>query len=63
MPSAKKNRGYSKQDLRDVSDNPKLTKGDIADAKPFSEAFPDLAAAIRTGRGPNKSPSSRKSTT
>jgi len=55
MPSAKKNRGYSKQDLRDVSNTPELTKTDIANAKPFSEVFPDLAASIRKGRGPNKS--------
>lgn len=33
MPSARKDSGYGKQDLRDVSDNPELTKADIADAK------------------------------
>ena len=59
MPSAKKDRGYSKRDLRDVSDNPELTKADIANAKPFSEVFPDLAASIRKGRGPNKSPTKK----
>jgi hypothetical protein len=30
MPNAKKVRGYSKKDLRDVSDNPELTKSDFA---------------------------------
>ena len=59
MPNAKKGRGYSKQDLRDVSDNPELTKADIANARPFSEVFPDLAASIRKGRGPNKSPTKK----
>jgi hypothetical protein len=35
MPSAKKDIGYGKQDLRNVSDTPELTKADIADAKSF----------------------------
>lgn len=58
MPNTKK-AGYSKKDLRDVSDNPELTKADFARAKPFSEVFPDLAASIRKGRGPNKSPTKK----
>jgi hypothetical protein len=45
--------------LRDVSDNPELTKADFGKAKPFAEAFPDLAASIRKGRGPNKAPTKR----
>ena len=56
MPNAKKRAGYSQKDLRDVSDNPELTKADFARAKPFAEAFPDLAASIRKGRGPNRAP-------
>jgi uncharacterized protein (DUF4415 family) len=56
MPSAKKKSGYTKRDLRDVSDNPELTKADFDKARPFSEVFPDLSATIRKGRGPNKSP-------
>jgi hypothetical protein len=36
--------------LRDVSDNPELTKADFARAKPFAEVFPGLAASIRKGR-------------
>jgi uncharacterized protein (DUF4415 family) len=59
MPNAKKKAGYSQKDLRDVSDNPELTKADFARAKPFAEAFPDLAASIRKGRGPNKAPTKK----
>jgi uncharacterized protein (DUF4415 family) len=55
MPNIKK-KGYSDRDLREVSDNPELTKEDFAKAKPFAEALPDLAASIRRGRGPNKAP-------
>ena len=55
MPSAKKKSGYTKRDLREVSDSPELTKADFAKARPFSEVFPDLSASIRKGRGPNKS--------
>ncbi len=54
MPKAKKRAGYGRKDLRDVNDNPELTKADFAHAKPFAEVFPDLAASIRKGRGPNK---------
>ncbi len=56
MPNAKKKSGYTKKDLRAVSDNPELTKADFAKARPFSEVFPDLSASIRKGRGPNKAP-------
>jgi uncharacterized DUF497 family protein/uncharacterized protein (DUF4415 family) len=59
MPNVKKKAGYSKKDLRDVSDTPELTKADFAKAKPFAEVFPDLAASIRKGRGPNKSPTKK----
>ena len=56
MRNTKKKSGYSKKDLREVSDNPELTKADFAKARPFSEVFPDLSASVRKGRGPNKSP-------
>jgi hypothetical protein len=46
MPNIKK-KGYSARDLRDVSDNPELTKQDFAKARPLADALPDLAAAIR----------------
>jgi len=46
VPKAKKP-GYSKKDLRQVSDNPELTRADFAKARSFSEVFPDLSASIR----------------
>ena len=59
MKSAKKTAGYSAKDLREVSDNPELTRADFAKARPFGEVFPDLAASIRRGRGPSKSPTKK----
>jgi len=58
MPTIKK-KGYSTRDLREVSDNPELTKNDFAKARPFAEVFPALAASIRRGRGPNKAPTKK----
>jgi uncharacterized protein (DUF4415 family) len=58
MPTAKK-KGYSARDLRDVSDNPEWTKEDFAKAKSLAEVFPELAASIRRGRGPNKAPTKK----
>jgi uncharacterized DUF497 family protein len=62
MKSAKKKAGYSAKDLREVSDNPELTKADFAKARPFGDVFPDLAASIRRGRGPSKSPTKKQVT-
>jgi uncharacterized protein (DUF4415 family) len=59
MPKARKRRGFSDKDLRKVSDNPELTEVDFAKARPFAEVFPDLAASIRKGRGPNKAPTKK----
>jgi hypothetical protein len=59
MPNVKKKAGYRKKDLRNVSDNPELKQADFANARPFAEVFPDLAASIRKGRGPNKSPTKK----
>jgi uncharacterized protein (DUF4415 family) len=60
MPKAKtkalKSKGYTQKDLDEVSNNPEWTTADFAKAKPFAEVFPDLAASIRRGRGPNKAP-------
>jgi uncharacterized protein (DUF4415 family) len=58
MPNTKK-KGYSARDLREVSDNPEWTEDDFAKAKPFAEVFPELAASIRRGRGPNKAPTKK----
>jgi uncharacterized protein (DUF4415 family) len=59
MPNARKKAAYSKKDLREVGDNPELTKADFAKARPFAEVFPDLSKSIRKGRGPNKSPTKK----
>ena len=59
MPNARRKSGYSKKDLREVSDNPELTKADFARARPFAEVFPDLSPSVRKGRGPNKSPTKK----
>jgi uncharacterized protein (DUF4415 family) len=50
--------GYTKKEWDDV-DSPELTDEQIAKAKPFAEALPELAAAIRRGRGPNKAPTKK----
>lgn len=47
-------RGYAKKDGNAV-DNPEITDKQIAEAKPFSEAFSDLAKSIRR-RGAQKAP-------
>lgn len=57
MPRARKFRpgqGFTKKDW-DAVDSPPLTKAQLAQAKPFAEVFPDLAATIRR-RGPQKAP-------
>ena len=51
-------RGYTRQDWDDV-ESPELTNEQIAEAKPFAEVLPDLAASIRKGRGPNKAPTKK----
>ncbi len=43
---------YSKQDIVDVSYNPRWTKAALKAAKPFAEVFPDLAKTIKRGRPP-----------
>jgi uncharacterized protein (DUF4415 family) len=47
--------GYTRKDWDDVQSR-ELTTEEIAKAKPFAEVFPELAASIRRGRGPNKAP-------
>lgn len=59
MPTARKKKGFSARDLREVRDNPEWTAEDFAKAKPFAEVFPELAASIRKGRGPNKAPTKK----
>ena len=43
--------GFERKDWDEVSDTPELTDEEIAQAKPFSEVFPELATAIRRSRG------------
>lgn len=52
--------GYSKADWDDVSDNPEWTERDFAEARPFTEVFPDLAESIRRARGRPKIDSPRQ---
>lgn len=51
----KPGQGYTKQDWDDV-ESPELTDEELAEMRPFAEVFPELAASIRKGRGPNKAP-------
>jgi uncharacterized protein (DUF4415 family) len=56
--SFKPGQGYTRKDWDDVQ-SPELTAEEIAKAKPFAEVFPELAASIRKGRGPNKAPTKK----
>lgn len=49
-------RGYTQADMDAVSDNPELTDAELATARPFAEAFPELAAKMRGKRGAQKAP-------
>jgi uncharacterized protein (DUF4415 family) len=56
--SFKPGHGYTKKDWNDVQ-SPELTAEEMAKAKPFAKALPELAASIRKGRGPNKAPTKK----
>ena len=56
--SFKPGQGYTRKDWDDV-ERPEWTAEDFAQAKPFAEVFPELAASIRRGRGPNKAPTKK----
>ena len=49
-------RDYTQADWDDVSDNPEWTAEEMAKAKPFAEALPELAASARRVRGKQKTP-------
>jgi uncharacterized protein (DUF4415 family) len=51
MKRFKPGRGYTKEDWREVSDNPEATDEEVAQARPFAEAFPELMESIRRARG------------
>ncbi|WP_337995501.1 BrnA antitoxin family protein [Oleispirillum naphthae] len=53
MPTTRK--GYTDADMTAVSDNPEWTEADFKNAKPFAEAFPELAHKLR-GRPKAESP-------
>jgi uncharacterized protein (DUF4415 family) len=54
----KPGQGYTRKDWDDVQ-SPELTADQMSKAKPFAEVFPELAASIRKGRGPNKAPTKK----
>ena len=54
--AATASRGYADADLDDVSDTPEFTSAEMSAAKPFAEAFPELAASARRMRGRQKAP-------
>ncbi len=47
--------GYTRADW-DRVDSPDLTDAELATARPSAEALPELAAAARRTRGPQKTP-------
>jgi len=49
-------RGYTDEDLAEVSQDEELTPEQLAQAKPFAEAFPELHASWQRKRGPQKAP-------
>jgi hypothetical protein len=53
--SFKPGHGYTKKDW-DAVQSPELTDEQMAQAKPFAEVFPDLAASIRRERSLKKAP-------
>jgi uncharacterized protein (DUF4415 family) len=55
VPGYVPNPHYTQEDWNDVSDNPELTDEQLASAKPFAEAFPELAKTIAK-RGAQKAP-------
>lgn len=42
----KPGQGFSREDWDEVSDSPEITAELMAQARPFAEVFPDLAASI-----------------
>lgn len=55
--------GFTKADLKAVSDNPEWTKEDFARARPFRDVFPDLHASIKRSRGRPKVENPREAVT
>jgi len=55
MPKPSKNRPYTADDMREISDSPEWIRSDFAKAKRFEEILPSLARTIRR-RGKQKAP-------
>ena len=58
MPKGQPEAPDTDKDLEDI-EIPEWTAEDFADAKPFSEVFPELAASYRRTRGPQKAPTKK----
>ena len=41
-----KDRGYTDEDMREVTDNPEWTDEELATAKPLEHFLPELAASL-----------------
>lgn len=68
MPTSKRTdfepgHGFTKKDWDDVSDNPEWSEAEFKQAKPFSEAFPELAESLRKSRGRPKTEAPKKQVT
>ena len=50
------NGDYTQEDWDEVCDSPGLTDEDFVRARPAAEVLPELAAAMRKRRGPQKAP-------
>jgi uncharacterized protein (DUF4415 family) len=53
------NDSYSQEDWDEVSDNPELTREQLRKAVPLADVAPELAAALRRGRGAQKAPTKK----
>ncbi|MGB3026745.1 BrnA antitoxin family protein [Paradevosia shaoguanensis] len=47
----KPGQGYTQEDWDAVSDNPEISKSQLSRARPFTEAFPELAEKMRNTGG------------
>jgi len=47
----KPGQGYTREDWDAVSDNPEIFKSQLSKARPFTEAFPELAEKMRNTGG------------
>lgn len=61
--SKKAKAGFTKADLKAVSNNPEWTEADFAKAKPFSEVFPVLHDSIKRSRGRPKLDNAKEAVT